>query len=286
MYQPSAIGSVKSPYYYGGGGYMPKLEKAMTQPPGGAPPPATDWSDYAPTGMTTVTKTPGRWDMPDYQAIVAADPNLAAQNAAIRASGEGAAGTRAAAAQQAVIRTGFAPTVFGNRFGDIDAATLQAALANPQSVLAGLQRTRARGSVDLAATLAGRGILQSGALTGGEQRLLESFQGGQATAAQQLLDALAGYEATYGSTMSDLERQRLEAARQAALLAAQMNPPTWVEPTETTTTTYPTPYTGPPIAPGPVAPEEIPSNYGGDIYYSPSTGIYQATRPASGSWMV
>jgi hypothetical protein len=103
-------------------------------------------------------------------------------------------------------------------------------------VLALLQQTRTRGSADLAAVLAGRGILQSGALVGGEQRLLEGFQSGQASAAQQLLDALGGYEATYGSTMSELERQRLQAAKDAALLAAQMNPPTWNEPTTTTTT--------------------------------------------------
>jgi hypothetical protein len=220
--------------------YMPKLVKAMVQPPGGGVQPPGDIYGASPgVGTTTTVHTPGGWEMPDYQALIAADPGLAAANATIRASGENAAAARAAQAQQAVIKTGFAPTQFGNQFGDITAETIQAALANPQSTLAQLQLTRSRGSTDLAAALAARGGLSSGGLAGGEQRLLEGFQGGQATAAQQLLDALSGYESTYGSTMSDLERQRLQAARDAALLAAQMNPPTWMEGTDVTTTSTP-----------------------------------------------
>jgi hypothetical protein len=226
--------------------------------------------------------------MPDYQAIIAADPNLAAQNAQIQASGENAAAARRAQAQQQVVKYGFTPGAWGNQFGDIDAATLQAALANPQSTLAQLTQARQRGSADLEAELAGRGIVRSGALTGGENMLLTDFQKAQSTAAQQLLDALNGYEATYGSTMSDLEQKRLQAARDAALLAAQMNPPTWVDPTDVTTTTYPDNSGGyTPLPPGPIAPADIPPSYPGDIYWNPSTGTYQPGKPAGGGiWAV
>src|SRR5262245_32289824 len=106
--------------------YMPKLVKTMATPStGGAP----DQAGFPgpPGAQTTTVHTPGRWDMPDYQSLIAADPNLAAANVSIRAAGENAAAARAAQAQQAVIRAGFSPGSFGNRFGDIDAATLAAA---------------------------------------------------------------------------------------------------------------------------------------------------------------
>lgn len=185
------------------------------------PPPDT-------SGTTPPPTTAGHWSVPDYEALIAADPGFAAANAQISAAGEDASGARRAAVQRAIIESGFTPSGYADQYGDIDPTTLAAAGENPMSTLSRLQQARTRGSADLSAVLAGRGMLSSGGLTGGEQRLLEGFQGGQYSASQSLLDALYGYGGTYASTFDLLNQRKLAAQRDAALTQAALHPAGWV----------------------------------------------------------
>lgn len=202
--------------------YLTALKKKTV-----APPPAVV-KPVAPTDTTVPPPVSGHWDVPDYQSLIASMPDFVSANADITAEGADAGTSRRAAIQRAIIDSGFSPGSYKDPYGDLDPTTLSAASANPQSTLAQLTLARNRGGADLAAALAGRGMLSSGAYTGGDQRLLEGFQGAQSNAETALLDALNGYGSTYASVQADLVRRRLAAEQTAASEAAQQYPANFV----------------------------------------------------------
>jgi hypothetical protein len=204
--------------------YLTALKKKTV-----APPPTVAAPSAAPSTAPAIPPpVSGHWDVPDYQSLIASMPDFVAANANLTAQGGDAESARRASIQRAIIDSGFTPSAYHDPYGDLDPTTLSAAGANPQSTLAQLTLARDRGGADLGAALAGRGLLSSGAYTGGQQRLLEGFQGAQSSAEQSLLDALNGYSGSYASTMAEVARQRLAAEQQAALETAQQYPANWV----------------------------------------------------------
>src|SRR5262245_30066312 len=160
--------------------------------------------------------------------------------------------------------------------------------------MAQLDLAQAQGKSSLINYLANNGMLQSGGLNAGEKALFKAWQDASATGASNLLSALAGFNSTYATTWEELQQRKADAARQAALDAARMFPPTYTPPTEatdpTTTTTWGTgpenplglpPYTGGLLPPAPVPESSVPANYPGDLYWNPNTGMVQTQQPVN-----
>lgn len=296
--------------------YLTALKKKTVAPP---PPPV---AATAPAPAAAPPPVSGHWSVPDYQSLISSMPDYVAANADLTAQGGDAESARRASIQRAIIESGFSPSSYHDPYGDLDPTTLSAASSNPQSTLAQLQLARNRGGADLSAALAGRGMLSSGALTGGDQRLMEGFQGAQSSAEQSLLDALNGYTGSYASTQAELTRQRLAAQQQAALEAASQYPANWVTDATggsydataalppgavgTTSEGYPTYPTSPEqqaagatptdVDPGfwmingggpASAPSPSPAPSAPQLYYNPETGQYQTQpyMPGGSAWM-
>jgi hypothetical protein len=187
--------------------------------PSTVPPPPTP---------STPGSGPGHWQIPDYNALLAADPlNQAA--IANEAAQEATAGkTRAAAIQQALINFGLVPQGFNSSYGDVNADVLKNAAANPFSTTKQLALQRSQGNADLDAALAARGILASGALTGGEQSIQTAYDSALSNATQQLLQALGGYETGYANTIGDLKSALIGSQGQAAQRIQEANPAVWI----------------------------------------------------------
>lgn len=146
----------------------------------------------------------------DYEALLAADPAL--QAALARANAEGVADQGALTEQRraALIQYGAVPTdlpesMVGSIAPDINDTTRELANANTQAGLStvaqlGQAYRRQRGG-DIA-SLAGRGLLRSGAYRQHNREDLQAFQQNQANAAQSLLGTLAGYWGTYGQNQA------------------------------------------------------------------------------------
>jgi hypothetical protein len=147
--------------------------------------------------------------------------------AQIAASGSAAGREKTGAVRRAVTQFGEVPG--GAPVGDIDEATRLAAAQNPLSTVRQLNEARGHSRADLAAVLAGRGMLSSGALTGGEQRIQQGFERGRGTATQQLLDALAGYETSFAQAQRELALAEMEARESAAGRVMGTYLPWWEE---------------------------------------------------------
>jgi hypothetical protein len=171
---------------------------------------------------------PGHWNMPDYNALLAGDPTLMSAIAQIAASGSAAGREKTLATRRAITQFGAVPTGL-THVGDIDEATRLAAEQNPLSTVRQQEEARSRSRADLAAALAGRGMLQSGALAGGEQRVQEGFERARGTATQQLLDALGGYESSFAQAQRELALAEMAAREQAASRVMGTYLPTWEE---------------------------------------------------------
>jgi hypothetical protein len=207
-------------------------------PPPGAPP-----ADPGST-TTTVTNDPqGHWTSPDYQALIRGDPALIGIYGSLDASAASDERARSDAIKRAIVQFGAAPASWQSHYGDLDAAALAAAQANPFSITKELAHQRDTSNADLGAALAGRGMLQSGALTGGEQVIQRGYDKASADATQQLLDALGGYEGQYASGMQQLGLQRAQALADAASRVRSMYPTQWIldKPGGTVTSTVPNP---------------------------------------------
>lgn len=157
---------------------------------------------------------------PDYGALIAADPNLIAGEGDLTAYGNQIDQGRTAAIRRAVIGIGLSP---GSQVGEIDQATLDAAAANPNSTKAVLDTQKTNRNTDLEALLAARGILDSGAQTGGKQRIQTNYDTAQAQAVQTLLDQISGYEQTSADKKFQIAQQH-QALREAAALRVQADP--------------------------------------------------------------
>lgn len=176
----------------------------------------------------------GHWEYPDYSALLQGDPGYINANAAAVADASSAARQRANLAKAAIIGFGGTPASWGNQFGDITAADIAAAQQNPYSTLATLTRQRGQGNTDLAAQLAARGILSSGALTGGQQALQNSQEEAQYNATQSLLAALGGYGRDWANAVRTAQGNRLTALSDAASRIQQLFTPQWLTDTKPT----------------------------------------------------
>lgn len=212
----------------------------------------------APAGASPDATT-GHWQTPDYQALIQGDPSYMQTLASISASGEDAARQRADAVRRALIGFGATPSGWQSAFGDVTPDVVSAAGTNPFSTSRQLLEARHTGSADLAAALGARGILSSGAYTGGENMLQHGYESSLNDATQQLLGALGGYEGSYTDALRQLEIQRIQALSEAASRVQANNPATFIpDPTPTT----PGPVSAPPpttsaVAPPPTAPPPI-----------------------------
>ncbi len=191
----------------------------------GAPTPGTT----TPEGTASVTDAAGgHWDIPNYEALLQGDPTYLGTLAQISAAGDAAGRERAMAVRRAIAQFGGAPAGWSSGFGDVDEAALAAARSNPNSTLAQLEKVRSTSRADLAAALGARGMLHSGALTGGEQAIQSRYEGAQQEATQRLLDALSGYEGSYAEGVRQSELQRLDALAAAGERVRAYNPARWV----------------------------------------------------------
>jgi len=201
---------------------------------------------YLPAGTT------GHWVTPDYSSLLQSDPGYMMANAGVMADAATAARQRASDVRSAIVGFGGTPAGWNNGFGDVDPATLAAAQANPYSTLATIARQRSMGNTDLLQALAGRGIVSSGALTGGQNMLQSSMEQAQQKGIDSLLASLGGYARNYANTMRDLQNTRMGALSDAAGRVQSTFLPTWLsDPTNPAPTTPGTtdpgivnPYTG------------------------------------------
>jgi hypothetical protein len=195
----------------------------------------------APTGPPQ--RGPGKWNYPDYNALLAGDPSLMGAMAQIAAAGAGAGREKVQAVRRAITQFGEVPAA-GAPMGDIDEATRLAATQNPLSTVRQLDEARGHGRADLAAALAGRGMLQSGGLVGGEQKIQQGFERGRGMATQSLLDALSGYETSFAEAQRELALEELRQREAAASRVSSTYMPWWEE--------------GAPVPPPPTAPTTPP----------------------------
>lgn len=148
----------------------------------------------------------------DYGALIGSDPNLLAGSADVAAMQSQIEKQRQDAIRTAVIRSGFIP----GSVADVDQSTIDAAKANQFSTAAELERSRGRSTTDLQAQLAARGILGSGALAGGQQRIQEGYERGTTLGVQGLLDQISGVESSTASQRYQLQQQIAQLREAAA----------------------------------------------------------------------
>jgi hypothetical protein len=201
------------------------LESAVTQQgfqptPVGAPPTTPPVGAAAP-----VTNTPFRsinipgYD-PDYAALLKSDPTLMQGQADLEGySGQLETGL-SAAIRRAIVQAGLTGGIT-NKY--IDEATKAAAAQNQFSGAAELEREKNMRSTDLNAILAARGILSSGALTGGTQRIQQNYERGTSQLLNSLMEAISGYEGDTATKKADILRQ-LAMLRESAASRLQADP--------------------------------------------------------------
>lgn len=274
-----------------GAGTPQQLNYTYTPPPGPTAPP--------------VDPNAGHWNNPDWAALIQGDPTAQGAIGTIDANLGTASRARANAIKAAIVAFGAAPKNWASGYGDVDQAALAAANENPYSTMKQLDRGRVNQSADLSAALAGRGILDSGGLTGGLNLVQHNYEQAQTDATQRLLDALGGYEGQFGDTARALEGQRIAAYSEASNRVLAGNKPIWeadkvVAPPPPPPDVLPPGVTG--YSPGYDAgrsnaelragfeqskasggvPVQLPG--GGVIYWDPSTGQQTAPPAAATPW--
>jgi hypothetical protein len=161
---------------------------------------------------------------PNYGALLAGEPDFTEASGNYQYNKSLAHQGRRARMRAALIRLGFQPgSADANALEGLDPDTAKLAAENTNSALAQLGLQRGRGRADLSASLASRGILDSGALRGGENQVQESYD-------QGLLGATQDYLNEQGTALSDEAnsiaqgQQVFTAAKAAAALRAAQNP--------------------------------------------------------------
>lgn len=217
-------------------------------PSGGDRPTGVGPTGYNAAGPTAAPLSP-------QAAILKSDPAYAqAETDATESAGDAAA-NRTAAIRQAILQYGGVPQGFQDQYGDADAATEQAAAANPYSQLA--QATRQQGQTQEADRQgeAANGSIFSGQTPtdiGNEDYNFGATLGGLGSQfGQSVQDAIGAYTGTLASNRTNLTN---------ALFSAEKNEQTnpaysgSFAPTKTPITTAPA---KPAVAPKPVTPQDL-----------------------------
>jgi hypothetical protein len=180
----------------------------------------------------TTRTVPGHMFMPDWEALIRGDPRMLAGQTAWTTAKGSAATRRANAIKNAIIHFGAAPQNWQSGYGDLTEADYLAAsdrTANPFSFMALAEAQRGRNRGDLRAELAGRGMLDSGALTGGENMIQRGYEEGVGAETSNLLDTLSGYESGYANDIGTLDRNWIDTQAQIASGVQAANPAQWID---------------------------------------------------------
>lgn len=154
---------------------------------------------------------------PNYTSLLANDPQLGAQNAAINAQGVTNQAQLSAARQRALINYGAIPsldsTLAGDLSGSIDDTTrslADAATAGGVSTVAQLRKAYDQKTQGDTANLAARGLLRSGAYGQHQNEDLSNYNIAGYNAQQSLADYLNGLWAGYQSQQQNLQQQGVQ----------------------------------------------------------------------------
>lgn len=216
--------ALNTQYGIGGTGTVTPNAPAATPPPAWVPPPDSIVGNVdqggqfppntfaAPTWSNLPASISLQGYDPNYAALLASDPLLISSLSDVENRQGQLSGGLSAAIQQAIIRSGYNP----GTGAAVDQATLDAAAGNQFSTKQEIQRSSDRAQADLDARLAARGILSSGALTGGTQRIQENYDRSTQAAIQSLLDAITGYTGDFNSASFQLMLQKAGLTADAA----------------------------------------------------------------------
>ena len=182
-----------------------------------APPPQT----FQPEGPNpTQFSNPG----PNYGADLVGDPDFTEANANYQYNLDLATKQRQNRIRAALIRLGFQPGgADAQALAGIDPSTAELAQNNSESALAQLGLQRGKSRADLAAELASRGMLDTGALRGGENMVQSAYDQGLYGATQDYLNE-QGTALTDEATAKATGQVTYTAAKAAAALAGAKNP--------------------------------------------------------------
>jgi hypothetical protein len=142
---------------------------ASPTPPTPPPPPPSTGGGVA-TGTTTPTTTGSSTPPPDsigtinWDSLIQGDPNYLNYLVNSKANLGDAASSRKAALEALVLQYGGLPSGISDSYGDLSAADLANAAANPFSDEAGIQRNYDQSQRAMLRSLAARGALESGDL--------------------------------------------------------------------------------------------------------------------------
>lgn len=170
------------------------------------------------TGGAGITYTPdvGPISSDQYRQAIEAHPSYITGASGLRASDQIAAEQRRAAARQLAIQSGMIPQGYQDKFGDLDAATMQAAQANTQAGLstqAMLEKAYQDQQRDWRNSLAARGMGRSGesVFAARESELADRQRRNQAL--QDLLGQFASLNQGYASGFAQNQNQLAELAQ-------------------------------------------------------------------------
>lgn len=160
---------------------------------------------------------------PNYTDLINSDPGYVSTQGDLTSQQIRDAASRDAAIRTSLINGGF--DINDPSFDPklLDPATVAAIKANRFSTNAQLLKNKGYSDNGLQAQLAARGILQSGALTGGLQRDQDNYEQAAHDAISQLLASITGYNTTYANSQ-DTRLSELRAARDAAAARIQNDP--------------------------------------------------------------
>jgi len=196
--------------YQAGKGYYAKPPGTVGAAPGGG---------GGGGGGGVVTHPP-----PNYGADLVGSPDFTEANADYEYNVRTAHQNRANRVRAALIKLGFQPgSASAQALAGIEPGTAELAANNSMSALAQLGLQRGQQRADLSAELAARGLLDSGALRGGENMVQSAYDQGLVRATQDYLDeqnTALGDEATTLAT----GQSTFTAAKAAAAAAAARNP--------------------------------------------------------------
>lgn len=161
---------------------------------------------------------------PNYGADLVGAPDFTEANANYQYNVDLAHKQRQSRIRAALIKLGFQPgSADANALAGIDPSTAELAQQNSASALAKLGLQRGTDRADLSAQLASRGLLDSGALRGGENMVQSSYDQGLLGATQDYLNEQNTALGDEASTLAT-GQQTYTAAKAAAALLAAKNP--------------------------------------------------------------
>lgn len=194
------------------------LNKSLGLPNAAADPGATPTAPPAAPPTAQRIAVPG-YD-PDFKSLIAGDPTLLSNEADLTDLSGQIDPAKNSAIRRAIIAAGLDP---GVRNDAVDQATVDAALGNQNSTAKTIQEEALHRGTDLEAILSARGILDSGGLTGGHQRIQQNYERTQSAAVGNLLDQITGYEGDAAAKKAQITAQHA-ALREAAALRVQQDP--------------------------------------------------------------